>query len=167
MGHYFDHIARYIGLLSYALSKVAIFCILGLLALIGYDVFSRYVLNKPVLFSDELSSFLLVAIAFLGAPQALRMGKHINVEVVTILLSANKQRKLLQTTSIISCVALVIFCVHCFVMVYLSFTRGVTTPSVLLSPLWIPQFIMLIGVVSLTLQMIVETITLLLRGQGD
>jgi C4-dicarboxylate transporter DctQ subunit len=138
-------------------STAAKFCIVTMMSLVGIDVFCRYVLNEPLLWIDEINGFLVVAVGFLGAAETLRQEKHINIEVITDRLKPRQELWLKMVTSMISTVFLSIFCVHCTVMVYLSFVRGVTTPSVLLSPLWIPQTVMLIGAVMLTLQMAIST----------
>ncbi|UCF92516.1 MAG: TRAP transporter small permease [Desulfobacterales bacterium] len=136
--------------------KVAMWCILAMMLLISYDVFSRYLLNSPVLFSDEISGYMLVFIGFIGAASALKDGRHISVDILVARLKPKAQVRLQVITSILSLAVLVIFCWHSWVMVYRSFERNVRVPSILLTPLWIPQMLISIGSVFLILQLLVE-----------
>lgn len=156
-GRTWGSFVKFVQLVSSFGSSVAKFCIFAIMSLVGVDVFCRYILNRPLLWTDEVNGFLVVAIGFLGAAETLRQGKHIVIEVITERLNPRRQLWLKLVTSLISTIFLSIFCVHCAVMVQLSFVRKVTTPSVLLSPLWIPQMVMLIGAVILTLQMFTLT----------
>ncbi len=52
------------------------------LALIGWAVVMRYVLNRPPVWTDDAVGFLLVAIVMLAAAQVLRRGEHIGVDVL-------------------------------------------------------------------------------------
>ena len=56
----------------------------ALLLLIG--VISRYVLHSPLVWSDELASFLFLWLAMLGAVIALQRGQHMRLTVVAGLL---------------------------------------------------------------------------------
>lgn len=49
----------------------------------SYQVFSRYVLNHPLRWSEELSRYLLVWIVFLGAWAALKEGRHLGMDILS------------------------------------------------------------------------------------
>lgn len=141
---------------SSAVGNVARWGSLAMMILIAYDVFSRYLFNRPVLFSDEISAYLIVLICFLGAADALRENKHIIVDVITMRLRFKVRLWLSFVTSILSLVFLFIFTWQSIVMVYHSFVRGMVVPSILLTPLWIPQMLVPIGSILLCLQFLVE-----------
>ncbi len=73
------HLARATGLVS-ALG------VLVMTGIVGYEVFSRSVFNEPTIWSAEISTYLLVAIAFLGLTTALRAGEHVQVELLLTTL---------------------------------------------------------------------------------
>lgn len=52
-------------------------------ALIGWSIVMRYVLNRPPVWVDEVIGFLLVGIVMLAAADVLRRGEHIGVDVLT------------------------------------------------------------------------------------
>jgi len=55
-----------------------IFWILG--AVVFAQFFSRYVLNDSIAWTEEIARYLLIAVAFAGAPIAVRKNTHIQVE---------------------------------------------------------------------------------------
>lgn len=57
--------------------------ILTTLALTTYAVFMRYVVGSPLVWTDELNGYLLVACIFLGATEAYRRGNHIAIDLLT------------------------------------------------------------------------------------
>lgn len=57
--------------------------ILAGLALTLYAVFMRYVADRPLLWSDQLTGWALVAIVMLGTAEAHRRGDHISIDLLT------------------------------------------------------------------------------------
>lgn len=51
-----------------------------MLAVVLYQVFMRYVLNRPPTWSDELARYLYIWMVFLGAALVSRRGAHITME---------------------------------------------------------------------------------------
>ena len=154
---------------SSALTKVAMWGTFAMMALISWDVTARYLFASPLLFSDELSGYLLVYICFLGAAGTLKQKRHINVDVMVKRLKARTRMRLELVTSFLSLGFLIISLWHSYVMVYHSYVRGVRMPSVLFTPIWIPQSLVLVGTFSLVLQYIVEirkAIKAMRNGEG-
>ncbi len=60
--------------------------IMGLAALVTAKVFFRYVLNSPLVWSDEVIMLVLLALTYLGAALAANRRAHINVEIMESLL---------------------------------------------------------------------------------
>lgn len=137
----------------------------AMVGLITYDVLSRYLLNSPSLFSDEIASYMLVFMCFIGAGGTLKDGRHIGVDVLTGRLKARARLRLELITSSVSLIFVAIFWWHSVVMVYYSYIRNVTVPSSLLTPLWIPQTFIPIGMFFLLLQLIVEIAKLIEKVQ--
>ena len=72
-------IAEFLIRVGGALSSLLIILILGIVC---YAVLQRYVLDKPLLWSDQFIGYLLVATIMLGAAEALRRGDHISIELL-------------------------------------------------------------------------------------
>jgi len=53
-----------------------------MVALVFTNVVTRYLFNNSIIWAEELSQYLMVWIAFLGAGLALREGRHVAVEML-------------------------------------------------------------------------------------
>ncbi|MEQ8346398.1 MAG: TRAP transporter small permease [Sneathiellaceae bacterium] len=62
---------------------LATLLILFLLGLTAWAVAQRYLLGSPLLWSDELTGHLLVALVMAGAAEAYRRGDHIAIDLLT------------------------------------------------------------------------------------
>ena len=60
----------------------AMFLVLAIAAIVSASVFFRYVLNDSLSWSEELAKYAMLWLVFLGAPIALRMGVHPNIEIM-------------------------------------------------------------------------------------
>lgn len=58
---------------------------------VSYSVIMRYFFNSPSAWVMEITTYLLLYIAFLGAPWLLRHGGHVNVDLLLNRLSPGKQ----------------------------------------------------------------------------
>lgn len=61
--------------------------ILPLIAALVIEVFSRYLLDSPTLWAFEISYMVMGAIFMLAIANALRLGQHVTVDVVSLRLS--------------------------------------------------------------------------------
>jgi len=71
-------------------------CIGGMVAIVGSQVFARYVLNSSFGWADELSRLLFVWSIFLAIPIGIRKGSHIGVELLTARLPSTVRHMLLR-----------------------------------------------------------------------
>lgn len=79
--------------------------VFGFVALLTvYQVFARYVLKSPLVWSEELVRYLMIWIVFMGGAIALRKGMMISVEVIQGLVPPNVRRWLGITVSVINLV---------------------------------------------------------------
>jgi C4-dicarboxylate transporter, DctQ subunit len=140
-----SRLTRLIGGLAFIASVVSAALVLLTLALTGFSVFRRYVLGRPVTWSDELSGFLVVAIVMLGAAEVLRKGEHVSVDVLAENATGRKAW-LLQLWSNLS-VAVVSGVLFASAINAVQFSRmiGIYSGGYLEAPLWIPQSFLLVG----------------------
>jgi C4-dicarboxylate transporter, DctQ subunit len=136
------------------LAAVGVVCVVSMMILTTADVVARYAFNEPTMWADEIASYLLIAIVFLGLAQNLRLGSHIRIDVVTNLLSARV------------CLMLEVFAYavgFVFSMMLLAGTwtrfdnfwvRHTTSDSILMTPLWIAMVPVVIGAAALGLTML-------------
>jgi C4-dicarboxylate transporter DctQ subunit len=140
-------------------------CLVLLLLLVFHEVIARYVLNKPTLYSVELSEYLLIFIAFMAAGWVMHQDKHVRMTSVISLMPGNARRVLdIVTSCIVLC--------FCLIIVWqgaksslMAFRGGYHSSSLLNVPMWIPYAIIPIGSLLLAMQIVVR-ITGLISGAG-
>ena len=77
-----------------------------------WQVFSRYVLDIPSSFTDELARFLMIWIGILGAAYVAGRNGHVAINVLARRASTNNQKRLKQVVR----VAIVLFCLFAMVI---------------------------------------------------
>ena len=77
------------------------FFLFGFFILLLLEVFLRYVFNSPTVWANELSQMLFGAYAILTGGHILRIGGHVNVDIVYTRLSAKKKAILDIVTSVL------------------------------------------------------------------
>ncbi len=66
----------------------------AILVVMSTQVFLRYVLNDSLIWSDELSRYLLIAMAFIGCATGIRKRCHIRIDVIDLILPEYARRAL-------------------------------------------------------------------------
>jgi len=66
--------------------------LVGIIGVVFVSVFFRYVLNSPILYSDELASMMFLWLIMFGAVLALDRGQHLRLMVVVNMLSEKRQK---------------------------------------------------------------------------
>ncbi len=62
--------------------------LLGMVTVVLAQVFFRYILNDSLVWAEELSKSMMVWVAFLVAPMAMRQGANVRIEMLTEALPA-------------------------------------------------------------------------------
>ncbi|MDI6400532.1 TRAP transporter small permease [Balneolaceae bacterium ANBcel3] len=125
-------------------TRLALLIIMSLLVLdVVWQVFTRYILQSPSTFTDELARFLLIWVSLLGGAYYSGKNIHISVEVLPSRLSPQNRKKLQIFIKALVCVF--VFSVFVIGGIYLMYTiRHQITPA-----LQIPMaLVYLIGPVS-------------------
>jgi|SaaInl7_200m_RNA_FD_contig_123_15291_length_2224_multi_5_in_2_out_0_2 TRAP-type mannitol/chloroaromatic compound transport system permease small subunit len=77
------------------------FFLFGFFILLLLEVFLRYVFNSPTVWANELSQMLFGAYAILTGGHIMRIGGHVNVDIVYSRLSTKKKAVLDIITSVL------------------------------------------------------------------
>jgi TRAP-type C4-dicarboxylate transport system permease small subunit len=128
--------------LSLILSEVAI---LAMVVMVTLDVILRNAINSPLLFTGEYSGYLLVLIGFLGLPYSLRNGSLLRIELLIASIPFQASRWLTIVYNAIALVLAAIFFWQYLDLVLTSLKRNVLAPTLMGTPLWLPQLVMPIG----------------------
>jgi TRAP-type C4-dicarboxylate transport system permease small subunit len=124
-------------------------------------VFVRYVLNETTIWQTDFTTYCLVGATFIGSPYVLLTRGHVNVDVLPHYLN-QRARYWLALVSILMSLA------FCAVMTVLTFnfwheawTQKWVSDTMWRARLWIPYGTMPIGLGLITLQYVVDLISLL------
>ena len=144
-----NRIDRLVAALAHGLSAVGVLCVVAMMVLTTADVIARYVFNSPTMWADEMASYLLIAIVFLGLAQNIRTNGHIRIDVITNLATARANRIL----EVFAYAVGVIFSIVLIGGVWTRFDnfwmRNTLSDSPLTTPLWIAMVPVVIGAVVL------------------
>lgn len=120
-------------------------------------VMFRYVLNAPLEWSEEISTFMMVWFAMLGASMGVYRGRHVGVSFVIEkvgFLSRNYR-----AVSIVSNLLILGFLMVLLWQGYIlaMFARLQQSPALMISMFW-PYFGLLVGAVAVSLQVVFQII---------
>ena len=159
---------RALSAIAFGLTAVGVVCVVAMMGLTTVDVIARYVFNSPTLWADEVSSYLLIAIVFLGLAPNVRQDAHIRIDVLTNLVSGRIRAAL----EVFAYAAGIIFSVLLLLGTWTRFAnfydRGIISDSPLMTPLWLPMVPVVVGAAVLVLTMVVGfivTTTALIGGR--
>ena len=149
-------LSKVIGKITISLGYVSGVFALMMMFGIGYDVIMRHLFNKPTIWADEVSCYLLVGIAFLGAAYTLTRGGHIYVETLVGKLGPKAQKRVTLLTDALTLIFLVVLTRQAYWLVRDSFVSKRISATLLRTPLFIPQLFIFIGLACLSLQLLIE-----------
>lgn len=88
--------AKFISAINKVLSALCIILSAFLVICVVWQVFSRYVLNQPSTYTDEIARFLFIWVGLIGAAYALGQKKHLAINLLLMKLeSAPKKQNIL------------------------------------------------------------------------
>lgn len=99
-------LVRFIDRLNGVVGFLAAMTILGLVALVCYEVFLRYVMRAPTTWGNEMISFIFAAIIMLGAGYTLRNRDHVSMDILYSRLSPRAQA----TVDVLTSFFMLLFC---------------------------------------------------------
>jgi len=114
-GHW---IRRVENIISFTALTLLVFSVL-------WGVTSRYVTERPAVWTTELSGILFTWVVYIGAMTAFRDGRHIRVTLFIDILPALVRTALLK----IGDVMVLVFLVYVTYLSYLMMLKGATRPS--------------------------------------
>jgi TRAP-type C4-dicarboxylate transport system permease small subunit len=102
LAHTFEEQAPEIDLRAYAIEDWAAFAIFWVMTLAVFlQFFTRYVLNNSFAWTEEIATYCLVAIVFIGAAMCVRLGRHIHVDFLFRYLPPRTARVLATAIDVI------------------------------------------------------------------
>jgi tripartite ATP-independent transporter DctM subunit len=127
-------LARIDAVLGLLVEIPAALLVLADIVVLFWGVIARFVLHRPLVWSDELASILFLWLAMLGAVVALRHGEHMRMTALVSKASPTRRAlfEALATTAALAFLAMVIWPA----MEYASEEVAITTPALEISNAW-------------------------------
>ncbi|MCF2949590.1 TRAP transporter small permease [Paraglaciecola aquimarina] len=79
-------------LINHILEKLLMLMMFFIIATVTWQVFSRFILQSPSSYTEELARYLLIWIGILGAAYAYRTKAHLGLDIVVQKLQPAKQK---------------------------------------------------------------------------
>lgn len=139
--------------LSWAAALVSGLAALIIAVSISADVLLRYFFNAPLLFVDEVASFLLVLVIFGGLAYTFRTGGHVRVDLVTTHLPP-AVRAWLRAGGLLLGIAFILLVSWTTLQSALTAYRYGRVSTVMLYPLWLPMLLIPAGLLLMSAVML-------------
>lgn len=149
MARLLDKIIFYIGYTGVAIGGVFV---VTMMFMVCTNVLLRFFFNKPLIFVEEYSAYLLIALVYLGLAHTARVGGHIRVDVVYRRLPERLQGGFDLITSILLLVVVGVYFWACLDLFLEKIETHAVAIGLLRTPLWIPQTVLVIGLPVLGLE---------------
>ncbi|RLQ87209.1 TRAP transporter small permease subunit [Notoacmeibacter ruber] len=143
------------GAFSFGLFVVCAAGVMFMALAVTYEVMARYLLGSPTIWVSELSSYTLVATAFLGAAWTLRVGGHIRMDLIGETGGRAGRRFSDICMFVVAAIVAVVLLWTGWQMALASFRFGWRASTLLATPLWIPQALIPLSCIALLLESLV------------
>lgn len=86
---------KFINLINKILSTMCVILCSVLVCCVVWQVFSRYILNTPSTYTDEMARFLFIWVGLIGAAYALGKKKHLAIDLLATKLETDPKKQCL------------------------------------------------------------------------
>lgn len=147
-----------------ALKFVLVLFVAVTFAALFVQVFSRFVFQIPITWTEELSRYLMIWIAFIGASLAIRHHQLIRIEAITDFMP----RKMQIAVNFIATIFVLVFCAVVFYygLDLIKVVRVQTSPA-LGVPMAVPYFAIPLGAVLMFCNAIVGLLDFIKKGNTE
>jgi TRAP-type transport system small permease protein len=142
-----------LGLIERVSLWTSAFCMIGMVVLILAEVVVRGVFNLTTEHSDELVGYLLVGISFLSLALCQSRGAFHRVEMVQMRLGPQGKAISNLVFDILSFAYVALTNWYFIQFVMSSYRREAMASTVLATPLWIPESVMVLGATMLLIML--------------
>jgi len=115
------------------------------------EVISRYFFHISHGFMDEIPRYLVIFATFMIAPINLKLGQHINIDIIPGILKGRKKSILMFTIHFLTLLVCIFIVIASINGVIYHYRVGTIASSELEIPLWILILVMAIGSVLLSM----------------
>lgn len=142
--------------LARGLQFIAEGLLLAMLLMISYDVGMRYIFNEPTIWANEVSTYTLVAVTFIGLAPTHLINGHIRVDLLLNWLSPERRELFKLITSWLGLLFVMVVTWQCVLMIYDNYDAQTRTFSLLTQLIYVPQIPIAVGFAAFVLAMLAE-----------
>lgn len=133
-------------------------CMLAIVSLIVVEIICRTFFHVSTFIADEYSGYLMVAAVLAGLGFTLETDSHIKITILLAKLSPEPRRYAELTATFIAIAITLFVFYHSVLMVYDTYSYDMLADSISETPLYIPQFLIPVGLLALMLQLVAQFI---------
>ena len=134
------------------LARIAGWIVLVMMITIVYDVFMRYVFGMPTKWSFEFNEYFLLAVVYLSGAWTLRVGGHVNIDILYRRLSHRRQALAEIITSSLGIIFTAILAWQAGLFTYDAVIEGTRSPEFMAVLQWPIRLLMVVGASLLCLE---------------
>ena len=150
------HIIRVIDKTNEWVGKAVSFLLIPLVLITAYEVFMRYIVKRPTIWSWDLNIQVFAAIIMLGGGYTLLNKNHVVVDVLVMNMGARKRAILDLITSIFFFMGMIVLLAGGWEMAWISFKARETMPTIWAPPYYPMKMLIPVGTFLVILQGISE-----------
>jgi TRAP-type C4-dicarboxylate transport system permease small subunit len=144
--------------LADALGVVAGVALLVMVALLSAHILRRWLTGTGIRGANEVSQYLMITLVYCGLAMTLRDGGFLRVDLLLSRLPDRVAGVINALVHLLSLGFMVLLTWRTWALMSQSYARGIDSIGVLRVPLWIPQSVVVVGIVALTLQILVHVV---------
>ena len=129
-----------------------------MMMLVVVDVFMRYVMNRPLMVSDEFSAYMLVTLSFLGLAYTWREKGHVRIEILVNHFPSRTYSWVRLLGLILTLIFMIQMDLAAYKMIAYALQINLRSSTWLMFPLFWPQLTIFIGFVLFTLMLAVDIV---------
>lgn len=134
-------------------------CLFFMVSVITVDIAGRF-FGHSILIADEMSRYSFLVITYLGLATTERVGKHIDIDLLTGKFSGRTRYWLAIVVTMVSIALLAWLTLVTAKQVYVVYAGNEVSRTLLKAPLWIPYLCVPLGFAAMSLELVLQ---LLLR----
>jgi TRAP-type C4-dicarboxylate transport system permease small subunit len=137
-----------------------------ILFLVAGNVIGRLV-GVPLIFSNEISVYMMIPIVFLVSADTLRKGEHVRAELAIRRLPLWAQKGLEVVVELIALVITILILISCWQLAINSYIHNEVSNTLLRTPLYIPRILLAFGFSLFGLESLIRIVSTILSMRKD
>jgi TRAP-type mannitol/chloroaromatic compound transport system permease small subunit len=151
-----NHVIRVIDKINEGVGKAVSFLLIPLVLITSFEVFMRYVVKRPTIWSWDLNIQVFAAIIMLGGGYTLLHKNHVVVDVLVMNMNPRKRAILDLITSVFFFMGMLVLLAGGWEMAWMSFEAREAMPTIWAPPYYTMKMLIPVGAFLVVLQGISE-----------